>query len=236
MPDQRPKGFPRRFPVRDDIGRTVRYRIVATTFRVLLRTWFGPRLRIEGRENVPRRGPLIIASNHLSNLDALILGSNTPGACAAMAKVELFHPAPVAWMLGGCNVFPVVRGTADRQALRTAIDVLGRGGRLLMFVEGTRAERPGMGRAEPGVGFLLRRQPALVVPVAITGTEASLVRGRLLPRRTRITVRFGPAEPLAFDAAAARSHQAVADAVAARVAALLPPEYRGHYAGADGAA
>jgi 1-acyl-sn-glycerol-3-phosphate acyltransferase len=229
-----PRGFPRRFPVRDDGRRPLRYRVVAGAARIGARLLLGRRLRILGLENLPEKGPVIIAGNHLSSLDTILIGGNTPGANFAMAKRELFGTPLIAWMWGGCNTFPVDRHTADRWALRTAIDILERGGRLILWVEGTRSETPGMRRAEPGVGFLLRRVPCDVVPVAVWGSERVLLKGRLLPHRAPVTMRFGRA--FTPDVGAARrDHQAVADQVGAHIAALLPPEYRGVYADAAAA-
>jgi 1-acyl-sn-glycerol-3-phosphate acyltransferase len=224
-----PAGFPRRFPVRDDGRRSLRYIVVANAARIGARLALGRKLRVLGLENLPEKGPLIIASNHLSSLDTILLGGNTPGANYAMAKRELYRRRPIAWMWGGCNVFPVDRHTADRWALRTAIEALERGGRLILWVEGTRAASPAMQRAEPGVGFLLRRVPCDVVPVAVWGSEKALVKGRLLPRRVPVTLQFG--RPFTPDLSGPRrDHQAVADQVGAHIAALLPPEYRGVYA------
>jgi 1-acyl-sn-glycerol-3-phosphate acyltransferase len=89
-----------------------------------------------------------------------------------------------------------------------------------------------MKRAEPGVGFLLRRASALgspvaVLPVAVWGTERALVKGKFFPQRTPIRVRYG--EVFTPSLTAARDDQGIADQVAARVAALLPPQYRGVY-------
>jgi len=224
-----PRGFPRRFPVRDDGRRALRYRVVAGVSKLGARLLLGRRLKVLGLENLPEKGPLIIAGNHLSSLDTILLGGITPGANYAMAKRELFRRRPIAWMWGGCNVFPVDRHTADRWALRTAIEVLERGGRLILWVEGTRAAAPGMQRAEPGVGFLLRRVPCDVVPVAVWGSERVLVKGRVLPRRAPVTLRFG--RRFTPDLTGVRrDHQAVADQVGAHIAALLPEEYRGVYA------
>jgi 1-acyl-sn-glycerol-3-phosphate acyltransferase len=229
------RGFPERFPVRDDDVRPMRYRAVSGTTRALFRLRFGRQIHWEGLEHIPDGpGPLILASNHLSNLDPLLYGGFFPRTLFAMAKKELFPNRAAAWMWAGCNTFPVDRGTADRHALRIAIDVLRRGGRLLLFVEGTRATSPGMKRAEPGAGFLIRRAAPPggsipVLPAGVWGTEKALVKGRLLPRRVPLHVRFGPV----FEPSLAGGHRddlAVADQVAARIAALLPPEYRGHYA------
>jgi 1-acyl-sn-glycerol-3-phosphate acyltransferase len=241
MPSAVP-GFPERFPVRDDDRRPWRYHVVAAVVRLCFRLIYQRRLLdFQGTENIPGGpGPLIVASNHLSNLDPLLMGGFFPRTLFAMAKKELFPNRAAAWMWGGCNTFPIDRGTADRRALRTAIDVLRRGGRLLLFVEGTRATSPGMKRAEPGAGFLIRRasadgQEVRVLPVGVWGTERALVKGRFLPQRVPLHVRYGPV--FTTRAGETRDDQALADQVAARVAALLPVEYRGVYAAApDGPA
>jgi len=234
-------GFPERFPVRDDDRRSLRYRTVSVVVRGVYRARFGRRLiQFEGLENIPDGpGPLVLAANHLSNLDPLLFGGFFPRTLFAMAKKELFPTRLAAWIWAGCNTFPIDRGTADRRALRIAIDVLRRGGRLLLFVEGTRATRPGMKRAEPGVGFLIRRaSPAVgaipVLPAGVWGTEKALVKGRLLPRRVPLHVRYGPVFTPSLGSGP-RDDQAIADEVAAHVAALIPPEYRGEYAEAAAA-
>ena len=216
-------GFPARFPVRGDGRRPLRYRLAAGSVRLCLRLLFLGRLDLEGADGVPLEGPLLVASNHISNWDPLILGAFFPGTLFAMAKRELFRPSPVAWLLAGCNCFPVDRGNADRRALRISLDLLGGGRRLLLFIEGHRSRGRGMGPAEAGAGFLVRRTQAPVLPVAIWGTERALrPAGGLLPRRGRIRVRYG--RPLTVSG---RSDQEIADAIAAKVAALLPSGYRG---------
>jgi len=234
-------GFPQRFPVRDDDRRSLRYRAVGVLARAVYRTIFGRRrLRFEGLEHIPDGpGPLVLASNHLSNLDPMLFGGFFPHTLYAMAKKELFPNRLLAWIWAGCNTFPVDRGSADRRALRIALDVLRRGGRLVLFVEGTRATQPGMKAAEPGVGFVLRRasaqgRPVRVLPAAVWGTEKALVKGRRLPRRVPLHVRYGPVFTPQVGAGH-RDDQAIADEVAAHIAALLPPEYRGHYAEAAAA-
>ena len=188
-----------------------------------LRLLFLGRLHLEGADGVPLEGPLLVASNHISNWDPLILGAFFPGTLFAMAKRELFRPSPVAWLLAGCNCFPVDRGNADRRALRISLDLLRARRRLLLFIEGHRSRGRGMGPAEAGAGFLVRRTQAPVLPVAIWGTERALrPAGGLLPRRGRIRVRYG--RPLTVSG---RSDQEIADAIAAEVAALLPSGYRG---------
>jgi hypothetical protein len=89
-----------------------------------------------------------------------------------------------------------------------------------------------MQRAEPGVGFLVRRSRAPVLPVAVIGTERALLRGRLLPRRrgVHIVLRVGKVFTVDTSGDAGRDNQTVADAVGRGIAAYLPPAYRGVYA------
>jgi len=216
-------GFPDRFPVRDDGRRPWRYRLTSGLVRGFLRVLFARRLSFEGAEGVPLEGPLLVASNHLSNWDGVIFGAFFPGTLFAIVKRELFRPAPLAWLLAGCNCFPVDRGAADRRALRICLDLLGNRRRLLVFVEGHRSRRPGMGPAEPGAGFLVRRTHATVLPIAIWGTEDALRwTGGLLPRRGPIRIRYG--RPVTVSG---RTDREIAGAIAAEVAALLPARYRG---------
>src|SRR5579862_6999657 len=225
------RGFPERFPVRDDGVRSWRYRAVSLICRTSLRGFFGRGLQLDPMSSFPPEGPLLVVSNHLSNIDPWIFGGFGPGVLYCMSKRELFNNPIVAWVLAGCNCFPIDRGTADRRALRIALDVLSRKGRLLIFLEGTRSATPGMRRAEAGVGFLARRSGAAILPVAIWGTEAALGRGRRLPKRVPVYMRYGPVFRLPERAPGERrDDQAIADLIGTHIAALLPPEYRGVYA------
>ena len=223
------RGFPSHFPVRDDGKRPKRYHAVSTGCRVVLRAFFGSELSVEALEHMPQEGPLLVACNHLSNIDPFIFGGWAPGTMFCMAKRELYKIPPVAWVLGGCNCFPVDRGAADRWALRTSLNILRDGGRLLLFVEGTRAATPGMKRAEPGIGFLARRSGVPVLPIAVWGSERALPRDRRIPKRVPIELAVGGVfTPRTVSGRGA--DQAIADEIGRRVAQLLPPEYRGAYA------
>src|ERR1700730_10899667 len=211
-------GFPERFPVRDDGLRSWRYKAVSLICRASLRGFFGRGLQLDPMSKFPAEGPLLVVCNHLSNIDPWIFGGFGPGALYCMSKRELFSNPVVSWILAGCNCFPVDRGAADRRALRTALDVLSRRGRLLIFLEGTRSATPGMRRAEAGVW----------------GAEAALPRGHRLPRRVPIRLRLGPVFQLPERLPGERrDDQAVADLIGSRIAELLPPAYRGVYAAID---
>ncbi|MGA7987213.1 MAG: lysophospholipid acyltransferase family protein [Candidatus Dormiibacterota bacterium] len=224
-------GFPEHFPVRDDGKRSVRYHLVSWLCRTILRGFLGRGLRVDPPTGFPSEGPLLVVSNHLSNIDPFLFGGYAPGALFCITKQELFSNPVFSWIMAGCNCFPVARGAPDRRAMRTALDVLSRRGRLLIFLEGTRSATPGMRRAEAGVGFLARRSGASVLPVAIWGSEAALGRGRKLPSRVPVRMRYGPVFQLPERTPAdRRDDQAIADLIGQRIAELLPPAYRGVYA------
>lgn len=216
------------FPVRSDNRRPWRYWLVGVFCRVAFRVWLRSHLVLEGFDRLPEEGPLIVAANHLSNLDPLLLGPFYPHTMFAMAKSELFGNRFMAWVLRGCNVFPVDRGHADRSALRMSLRLLKKRRQLLLFVEGTRSVGNGMLQAEPGVGFLVRHSRAPVLPVGLVGTDRVLGRGASRPRVADVTARVGNRfevpESLVDD-------QEIADYVSKKIAELLPTAYRGYYAG-----
>ena len=117
-------GFPERFPVRDDGVRSWRYQAVSLICRASLRGFFGRGLQLDPMSKFPAEGPLLVVCNHLSNIDPWIFGGFGPGVLYCMSKRELFNNPVIAWILAGCNCFPIDRGAADRRALRTALDML----------------------------------------------------------------------------------------------------------------
>lgn len=176
---------------------------------------FGFRLRREGRHHIPEHGAVLLVSNHISNLDPPLVGvAQLPGRLYFMAKKELFR-GPLGWYIARCGAFPVDRGGADREAFRTAKEVLAAGERLLMFPEGTRSRDGQLRPAWPGAGSLALADGVTVIPVAIWGSPTWW--------RTGVTVRFGP--PITFDdltgSRGARS-QAAANRMMEHIGALLP--------------
>ena len=113
------------------------YRIAAAVVKPLMRTWF--LIRLEGHEHVPKEGPVILASNHRSNMDPVLLASAVKRPLSFMAKAELFV-GPLGWIMRWIGQFPVRRGGIDREALRRVDAVLARGSMLGLFPEGTRGE------------------------------------------------------------------------------------------------
>jgi 1-acyl-sn-glycerol-3-phosphate acyltransferase len=165
------------------------FRISRWIIRALLRLFFG--FTVAGREHEPPTGAVIVVSNHLSDLDPLVIGSALRRPVAFMAKEELFTPPLLRWWVTACGAFPVRRGEPDRQAIRTALEVLRRGGMLVMFPEGTRGRDRTLRPPEPGAAMLALRTGAPLLPAAILGTDRVLPRDARRLRRSRITVRLG---------------------------------------------
>jgi 1-acyl-sn-glycerol-3-phosphate acyltransferase len=188
---------------------------------------------VKGRERIPRKGPLILAGNHLNLADPPIITALMPRRIVWMGKQELFD-IPVfgiLYHLFGC--IPVRRFQADLRALRRSQEALQRGLVLGMFPEGTRSGESGLGRGEPGTALIALRTNTPVMPVAIWGTE-----GVKLPRdffrRTTAHVVFG--EPFYLPRPKRLTKEAVETATAVimnRIAELLPERYRGIYAGVE---
>jgi 1-acyl-sn-glycerol-3-phosphate acyltransferase len=151
--------------------------------------------RLEGRgaEHVPRTGPALLVANHSSFLDPPLVGGVAPRQLAFMAKAELFRVPLLGGLVRRLNARPVRREGADAGALRTALRILQDGGVLLMFPEGTRGPEGRLRDPKPGAGMLAVMSGVPVVPVFIEGSGHAWPRGQRLPRRAKVTVRFGPA-------------------------------------------
>ncbi|MFA5275374.1 MAG: lysophospholipid acyltransferase family protein [Candidatus Omnitrophota bacterium] len=151
-------------------------------------------LKAEGRENIPEKGGVIIASNHLSYLDPLAVGCACPRVIDFMARDSLFKvPVLGSWMRA-VGAFGVKRNNADISAMKEAIYRLQHGRVLTLFPEGTRQVSVLVStKVEPGVGFLAAKSGAAVIPAFISGTEKAFPRGAKFFRFSRIRVKFGAA-------------------------------------------
>ncbi|TMG06251.1 MAG: 1-acyl-sn-glycerol-3-phosphate acyltransferase [Chloroflexi bacterium] len=184
---------------------------------------------VVGKENIPHKGALIFTCNHFSVGDPPLLIGIFPRRIVWMAKQELFDLPLLGKLYNMGGFIPVRRFEGDLRAIRRSQDALRRGHVLGMFPEGTRSGGR-LGRAEPGTALIALRTGALVLPVAIWGTEHVRLP-RDLFRRTKAHARFG--EPYRLPNPSRITREAVAagtDEIMRRIAELLPPEYRGEYA------
>ena len=144
------------------------------------------RMQRIGREHLPRRGALLLASNHRSFLDPFVIGMMTRRPVYFMAKRELFQKRWQAWLLNSLGAFPVDRGAGDTAAIDTTHAILERGDCVVVFPEGTRV-RPGpLGAPHRGIGRLALDSGVPVVPIAVIGTEDARRGWRIRPRKVRL--------------------------------------------------
>jgi len=200
-------------------------RFMTSTFLVGL-------FKVEGLENVPRQGPLVVCANHFATLDPPMVPAYLPRADTwNMAKSEYFRKPLMRWIFTRYHAFPVVRHSADRAALRRAFDLLKAGDVLIIYPEGTRIESGELATPEPGAGFIAQKAGCPVLPVALTGTRECLPKGSRWPRRVPVTLRFG--KPFLLPQRRPNgeriSHEEASDAIMLAIAELLPPENRGRY-------
>ena len=164
--------------------------------RWIARTFFA--FSVEGQGYVPESGPVILAPNHVSYLDPVVVGVAVPRRVHFMAKKELFRNPLIGWFLRALQAYPVTRERVDPSTLKRTLSLLAAGQAVLMFPEGTRGDGRVLRPAKPGIGVVAARSGAVVIPVFHWGAERILPRGSRQVRRARVTVRFGP--PLAFPA------------------------------------
>jgi 1-acyl-sn-glycerol-3-phosphate acyltransferase len=184
---------------------------------VLLPVMYGPlRARRTNHRVVPRRGPVIVACNHVSVADPpLVAAACRPRRVWLMAKEELFGAAPLAWWMSRSGAFPVRRNSADTGSVRTARELLARGECLVLFPEGgvTRdgTLRPGF----PGIGSLALMRDVTVVPAVVWNTQ--LARGP-------VRVHFGAPVPMRDlrDGPRAGRNRRATERIMDHIAALLP--------------
>lgn len=139
------------------------YRLAFLVFSLVVRVVYG--LRVHGVEHVPLSGSCVIASNHDSGWDPLVVALATPRYLQFMAKRELFGKRLVARVLRAVGAFPVDRGRNDVGAIKEALRRLGAGGSVGVFFEGTR--RPEAKSVMGGAAYLAQRTEAALVPTAI---------------------------------------------------------------------
>jgi 1-acyl-sn-glycerol-3-phosphate acyltransferase len=189
------------------------------------------RWQVQGRENVPREGPVLVVANHLNLADPPLLGVSLKRRVIFMAKEELFHSSVGAYFVSGLGSFPVHRGRLDREALRSSQQVLDDGLALAMFPEATRSRHARLQPAFPGSALIACRSGVPILPVAITGTERLREPGWFF-RRPRLKVNIG--QPFSLPPVESRLDREklaeYTELIMKRIAELLPPKYRGVYA------
>jgi 1-acyl-sn-glycerol-3-phosphate acyltransferase len=195
------------------------------------------RLELINFDAVPRSGGAIVVSNHLGRLDAmlgvLLLGSVGRNDLIVMVAEKYQQYAIWRWFARQLNGIWLNRFEVDLRAMRQVHKRLRQGEMLAMAPEGTRSETEAMAAGKPGAAFLAYKTGLPLVPVGLTGTEDRGVKTRLKRlRRLDITIRIG--EPFILPPMSGNDRDAYlheqTEEIMCRIAALLPPKYRGFYA------
>jgi 1-acyl-sn-glycerol-3-phosphate acyltransferase len=169
------------------------YWFVKGIFYPFVRLYLG--LTRDGLEHLPRRGPAIIASNHVSYMDAILLGSAAPRPIHFIVLQWMYDLLFLRWFYWGMGTIPV-RAGRDAHGLRQAVRTLQSGRLVGLFPEGSRSEDGRFGETQPGAALLAALSGVPVVPAFIDGAGESMPVGGAIPRPARVHVRFGP--PLRF--------------------------------------
>lgn len=180
-------------------------------------------LQVDGLENFPPQGPVILAANHVTDFDVFPMQFAALRPIFFMGKAELFKNPLLDVIIRNLSGFPVNRGERDLWALRHAAKILNHGQTLGMFPEGKRSKGRGLSIAKTGAAHLSIELLCPIVPTAIVGSDLFFKR---FPRRTRVSVRFLP--PLL--PRLGESPLALTDRLMFTLAQALPEEMRGVYA------
>lgn len=148
-------------------------------------------IKVEGKENIPQP-PFIMASNHLNWCDPVLLACLTSQVVSFMGKADLFRNPLLTFFMRSLACFPVERGQPDRQALRESLEILGKGGILGFFPEGTRSRTGNLGSFESGAAYLALKAGVPILPVGITGTYKVGILSFFIPKKHKFRIRIGP--------------------------------------------
>jgi 1-acyl-sn-glycerol-3-phosphate acyltransferase len=208
------------------------YALGRQIIRPLARILYRP--HVEGKADVPKSGPVIFASNHLSFIDSIAIPVASPRPVHFLAKASYFEKPLSRWFFGAIGAIPVQRGAG--QAALDALDqqrtLLDEGSAVALYPEGTRSLDGRLYKGRTGVAFLALQTGAPVVPVGLIGTDAVMPVGAKMPSLThRITVKFGEPLDLAHHgpASSGKARRLATDEIMAAIHALSGQELANAY-------
>ena len=173
---------------------------------------------IEGTENIPQDRALVLASNHRSYADPVILTMPMKLPEGVETKEELFKNKLFGWFITKLGAFPVKRGAGDMQVIDDAVNILNSGRHLVIFPEGTRSKDGKVGKGKTGVALIAAKSGVDVLPCGI------VFEGEKLHFRSKLTLRFGkviPAEEIAVEDASPKALKAVKHRIMGAITELV---------------
>jgi len=172
---------------------TLSYRFARFTFGMFFRIWF--RWKVLHRDRVPAKGGVILASNHVSYLDPVYVVSALERMVVGLARESAFNVPLGGRILRSWRVIPVDQSGTGR-GLKTFLSRLRSGDAVVMYPEGTRSPTGQIRAPQPGIGLIIIKSTAPVVPIKLFGAYEAYARHHWLPRPYQVQIKFG--EPLDF--------------------------------------
>ncbi|HEV7759783.1 MAG TPA: lysophospholipid acyltransferase family protein [Acidimicrobiales bacterium] len=169
------------------------YRFVRAALVGLSRLWF--RLEVVDKDRMPASGPFVLAPVHRSNIDFFLVAALTKTRMRYMGKDSLWKFAPLGRFIAALGAFPVRRGSADREALRSCMTIIENGEPLVMFPEGTRREGDAVAEVFDGPAYVAARTGVPLVPVGIGGSDKAMPKGTKWIKPAKIVLVVG--DPIA---------------------------------------
>jgi 1-acyl-sn-glycerol-3-phosphate acyltransferase len=166
------------------------YAFVRGLFVVLAKPYF--RLEIRGTEHVPAHGPFVLSPVHRSNLDFILASTVRRGRMRYMGKASIWKSRALGRFVSVLGAFPVHRGTADRESVRTCLAVIENGEPLVMFPEGTRRSGAEISEIFDGTAYVAARAGVPIVPVGIGGSDEAMPVGAKMVKPRKIVLVVGP--------------------------------------------
>ena len=202
----------------------MRVRLVRFLLYMWMRIFHG--LQFHGLGNIPREGPVLIAANHPSYFDPVVLSLATGRLVRFFALAEVLEVPIIGWFARQWGTLPVYRGGDNEPSIQKALRVLQRGGAIGIFPEGRRSLQWTMGEPKPGIGRLALQSGAQIVPCVIYGTWKAWPRLTALPHPAKVVVDFLP--PIAVEGPDTRENH---EGIARRVRDLIVDEQLRHRVG-----
>jgi 1-acyl-sn-glycerol-3-phosphate acyltransferase len=171
--------------------RSLLWRFLQIICAIGVRVFF--HLQVRGVENIPQTGGALIASNHQSYLDPVLIAVMSRRRFAFLAHAYLFKFKPFAWLIRALNAFPIEQGKGDVGAMKETIRLLQAGEVLNVYPEGTRSPHGKLQPVQAGVALAIRRAKVPVVPAIIVGAYEAWPKHQLIPRPARVRVMYRPA-------------------------------------------
>ena len=206
-------------------------------FRLFMRVvckivvFFKLRVAVTGMENFPKHGPALIVFNHLGDADAVLLAAKLPMRVdpEGMGKIELYEHWLVGPVFRAYGVIWVHRGQPDRRAIRAALDVLAQGRMIVMAPEGRQSLNGKLESGNEGAAYLAMKGDAMIVPIAMTGTENDNIHKRKWWERAPATLTVGKPFKIEEQADLKKMMREGTDQIMESLANLLPDSYVGNY-------